>query len=92
MSIANVRIWVLLFRSDDEPYGRKNFHWTDPNISAAEVQWLRADLKKSTKKTVVFAHQRLDVRVADEFTELPYHSPAVRLPKADDLFHQWVLI
>lgn len=49
------------FRSDGEPYGRKNFQWTDPNIPADEVEWLRTDLKNTTKKTVVFAHQRLDV-------------------------------
>ncbi len=49
------------FRSDGEPYGRKNFEWTDPNIPAAEVEWLTTDLKNTTKKTVVFAHQRLDV-------------------------------
>jgi alkaline phosphatase len=49
------------FRSDGEPYGRKNFQWTDPNIPAVEVEWLKADLKKTSKKTVVFAHQRLDV-------------------------------
>ena len=49
------------FRSDGEPYGRKNFEWTDPNIPVAELEWLRADLKNTAKKTVVFAHQRLDV-------------------------------
>lgn len=49
------------FRSDGEPYGRKNFEWTDPNIPAKEVAWLRADLKATSKKTIVFAHQRLDV-------------------------------
>ncbi|MEO2018344.1 MAG: metallophosphoesterase [Fuerstiella sp.] len=49
------------FRSDGTPYGRKNFEWTDPNIPAAEVDWLKADLNGTTKKTVVFAHQRLDV-------------------------------
>jgi alkaline phosphatase len=49
------------FRSDGKPYGRKNFEWTDPNIPAAEMEWLRADLKETAKKTVVFAHQRLDV-------------------------------
>ena len=49
------------FRSDGEPYGRKNFQWTDPNIPAAEIEWLKADLKATSKKTVVFAHQRLDV-------------------------------
>ena len=49
------------FRSDGKPYGRKNFQWTDPNIPPAEVEWLAADLKATSGKTVVFAHQRLDV-------------------------------
>ena len=49
------------FRTDGQPYGRKNFEWTDPNIPMAELDWLRADLKSTSKKTVVFAHQRLDV-------------------------------
>lgn len=49
------------FRSDGQPYGRKNFVWTDPNVPPAELQWLRDDLKQTKKKTVVFAHQRLDV-------------------------------
>ena len=49
------------FRTDGQPYGRKNFEWTDPNIPKAELDWLRADLKSTSKKTVVFAHQRLDV-------------------------------
>ncbi len=49
------------FRSDGEPYGRQNFEWTDPNIPAAELEWLRADLDRAQGKTIVFAHQRLDV-------------------------------
>jgi alkaline phosphatase len=49
------------FRSDGEPYGRKNFVWTDPNVPDSEVQWLQQDLATTTKKTIVFAHQRLDV-------------------------------
>lgn len=49
------------FRSDGVPYGRKNFEWTDPNIPAAEVEWLREDLKHTVKQTIVLAHQRLDV-------------------------------
>jgi predicted phosphodiesterase len=49
------------FRSDGMPYGRKNFEWTDPNIPAAELEWLKADLNATEKQTVVFAHQRLDV-------------------------------
>ncbi len=50
------------FRGDGEPYGRKNFEWTDPNIPKTELEWLKADLQQTTKQTVVFAHQRLDVR------------------------------
>lgn len=49
------------FRSDGEPYGRKNFKWTDANIPAAELEWLEADLQASKKPVIVFAHQRLDV-------------------------------
>ena len=49
------------FRSDGEPYGRKNFVWTDPNIPAAESAWLKDDLSANPRKTVVFAHQRFDV-------------------------------
>lgn len=49
------------FRSDGEPYGRKNSKWTDANVPAAEVEWLRADLQSNRRKTIVFAHQRLDV-------------------------------
>jgi predicted phosphodiesterase len=49
------------FRSDGKPYGRKNFVWTDPNVPAMELAWLKADLKATSKKTVIFAHQRLDV-------------------------------
>ncbi|MHC4993667.1 MAG: metallophosphoesterase family protein [Planctomycetota bacterium] len=57
------RHFVLLdscFRSDHQPYQRKNFTWTDPNIPPAELDWLKDDLKRNTKPTVVFAHQRLD--------------------------------
>lgn len=49
------------FRSDGKPYGRKNFQWTDPNVPAEELDWLKDDLASTSKKTVVFAHQRLDV-------------------------------
>ena len=49
------------FRSDGEPYQRRNFDWTDANIPAAELEWLEADLKTNQKPVIVFAHQRLDV-------------------------------
>jgi len=49
------------FRSDGTPYGRKNFKWTDPNVSAEELAWLKADLAAHSQPTIVFTHQRLDV-------------------------------
>jgi alkaline phosphatase len=49
------------FRSDGQPYGRKNFEWTDPNIPDVELDWLKTDLAANSKPTIVFAHQRLDV-------------------------------
>jgi alkaline phosphatase len=49
------------FRSDGEPYGRKNFEWTDSNVPPAELEWLQADVKENRKPVIVFAHQRLDV-------------------------------
>lgn len=49
------------FLGDGTPYGRKNFEWTDSNIPAEEIDWLKSDLKAAMGKTVVFVHQRLDV-------------------------------
>jgi predicted phosphodiesterase len=49
------------FRGDGQPYGRKNFQWTDANLPAAEIEWLEGDLKANDKPVIVFAHQRLDV-------------------------------
>lgn len=50
------------FRSDGVAYQRKNFEWTDANIPAKELDWLAADLKATKHPTIVFAHQRLDVK------------------------------
>lgn len=49
------------FRGDGQPYGRKNFDWTDANVPAAELEWLRQDLRSNDSPTIVLAHQRLDV-------------------------------
>jgi len=49
------------FRGDGQPYGRRNFQWTDANVPAAELEWLEADLQASKEPVIVFAHQRLDV-------------------------------
>jgi alkaline phosphatase len=59
---AGVHFIILdaCFRSDGEPYQRKNADWTDANIPEAQLTWLRADLAKATAPVIVFAHQRLD--------------------------------
>lgn len=62
------------YRTDGKPYGRKNSVWTDANIPAEELEWLAEDLKQSKKKTIVFAHQRLD----NEGSHAVNNSPAVR--------------
>lgn len=69
------------FRRDGAPYGRKNSKWIDANIPSAEIEWLRADLRQTPNKGIVFLHQRLDV-------EPPYgvaNAPEVRkiLEKSD---------
>ncbi|MFK7776909.1 MAG: metallophosphoesterase [Gimesia sp.] len=53
------------FKSDGTPYGRRNFKWTDANVSEQELQWLQADLKKTEHPTIVFAHQPLDLKDTD---------------------------
>ena len=62
MKRHHVVVLDACFRSDAEPYGRKNFEWTDANIPPHEVEWLRADIAKTPNKTLVFIHQRLDVK------------------------------
>ncbi|MCS7468580.1 metallophosphoesterase [Stieleria sp. ICT_E10.1] len=49
------------FRGDGQPYGRKNFQWTDANVPQEELDWLAADLAGTDNRTIIFAHQRLDV-------------------------------
>ena len=50
------------FRSDGTPYSRKNFKWTDANVPAHELDWLRSDLAETHLPTIVLAHQRLDTK------------------------------
>ena len=54
-------ILAACFRRDGEPYGRKNFEWTDPNIPEDQVEWLADDLIAASGMVIVFVHQRLDV-------------------------------
>lgn len=48
------------FTSNSEPYGRRNFTWSDANIPQHELDWLKADLKATPNPTIIFTHQRLD--------------------------------
>lgn len=50
------------FRNDGEPYGRENFVWTDANIPPQQLAWLQDDLARTQLPTLVFVHQRLDVK------------------------------
>jgi alkaline phosphatase len=50
------------FKSDGQPYDRGNFHWTDAEIPGQQRDWLCADLSRTKKPTIVFVHQRLDVK------------------------------
>ena len=50
------------YNSKMESYGRDNFVWTDTNIPPEQQAWLTQDLHKTDKKTVIFVHQRLDLK------------------------------
>ena len=49
------------FNTAGESYGRNNFDWKDANVPASQLDWLNADLKSAAGKTIVVAHQRLDM-------------------------------
>ena len=49
------------YRPDGVAYGRGNFDWTEAYIPGRQLRWLKKDLAKTVKPTVVFVHQRLDV-------------------------------
>lgn len=48
------------YRSDGVDYDRGNYDWTDANIPADELDWLRKDLAAARGPAVVFIHQLLD--------------------------------
>ena len=58
--LYHIVILDACYTSKGVPYSRKNFHWTDANIPKEELLWLKADLEKTNRPTIVFVHQRLD--------------------------------
>jgi alkaline phosphatase len=61
---ANGFHFVILdacYRSDGQDYGRKNSKWDDAHVPEEQVRWLKDDLAATKHKTILFAHQRLDV-------------------------------
>jgi len=48
------------FKSDGTDYRNGNFDWRDTYISPAEIDWLKSDLKVTSKPVIVFIHQQLD--------------------------------
>ena len=41
-------------------YNNGNFDWTDSNIHARQLKWLKKDLANTNKPVIVFVHHRLD--------------------------------
>lgn len=48
------------YNKDESDYNAGNFQWTEAYIPAKEQEWLKADLSDTSKKTIIFVHQRLD--------------------------------
>jgi hypothetical protein len=48
------------YRSDGRDYDHGRFDWTDANVPAHELDWLRQDLAASRSPVVLFIHQLLD--------------------------------
>ncbi|RPJ38890.1 MAG: hypothetical protein EHM35_03525 [Planctomycetaceae bacterium] len=48
------------YKAEGSDYDHGNFDWTDANIPAHELDWLRRDLAMSRGPVVVFIHQLLD--------------------------------
>jgi predicted phosphodiesterase len=48
------------YKADGSDYDHGNFDWTDANIPASELNWLRQDLAASRGPVIIFVHQLLD--------------------------------
>jgi predicted phosphodiesterase len=50
------------FKRDGSDYRNGNFDWRDTNISPAEIDWLKRDLRSTNKPVILFIHQQLDCK------------------------------
>ncbi|HEY1010143.1 MAG TPA: metallophosphoesterase [Daejeonella sp.] len=48
------------YTSKGVSYDSGNFDWTDCHVPADQLEWLKKDLNKNNKPTIVFIHQQLD--------------------------------
>jgi predicted phosphodiesterase len=48
------------YTSADQPYDHGNFDWTDVHIPGKQLKWLRKDLKRNARPTIIFVHHQLD--------------------------------
>jgi alkaline phosphatase len=53
------------YKQDGTPYAKKNYVYTDTFVPPAELEWLKANLAATMKKTIILAHQRLDYSQSD---------------------------
>ncbi len=71
------------YKADGSDYDHGNFDWTDANVPARELDWLRRDLSMSRGPVVVFIHQLLDgtgsvyVKNASEVRQILWESRKV---------------
>ena len=52
------------YTSQGVPYDHGNFDWKDAHVPEEQINWLKMDLYKNNRPTIVFIHQRLDTQAA----------------------------
>lgn len=53
------------YTREGKSYSKGNYDWKDSHIPDEQLNWLRDDLKKHKRPTVVFVHQQLDSSAFD---------------------------
>jgi predicted phosphodiesterase len=48
------------YTSDSKPYDHGNFDWTDVHVPGKQLKWLRKDLQRNPRPTIIFVHHQLD--------------------------------